>query len=117
MHNDGERHIPYIMIFPDSVMNKMRAWASFQLPNGMIQEQLRCGCYGLPIQPIVSCLHTLCIATCSVYIVRTVVRPGLAVMVKEKQFKVLLVVCMLSVYAFIYEPVVYGAFDGQKIDA
>ncbi len=54
VHNDGERHIPYIMIFPDSVINKMRAWAGFQLENGMIQEQLRCGCQSLPILPIVS---------------------------------------------------------------
>ncbi|XP_064405275.1 uncharacterized protein LOC135350425 [Halichondria panicea] len=52
VHNDGERHIPYLMIFPDSTISKMRAWASFQLDNGMIQEQLRCGCQSLPILPI-----------------------------------------------------------------
>ncbi len=57
VHNDGERHIPYLMIFPDSTINKMRAWASFQLDNGMIQEQLRCGCQSLPILPIVSDFH------------------------------------------------------------
>ena len=63
VHNDGERHIPYIMIFPETVINKMYAWASFQLENGMIKEQLRCGCMSLPIEPIVSLLHT---CTCTI---------------------------------------------------
>lgn len=54
VHNDGERHIPYIIIFPNSTINKLYAWAKFQLPNGMIQEQLRCGCQGLPLTPQVS---------------------------------------------------------------
>lgn len=54
VHNDGERHIPYIMIFPDSLISKMYAWAEFQLENGMIQEQLRCGCTGISAYPIVS---------------------------------------------------------------
>jgi len=54
-NNDGERHIPYIMVFPDSLMNKMRAWAAYQDEfTGMIKEQLRCGCQTLPIDPIVS---------------------------------------------------------------
>ena len=54
VHNDGERHIPYITIFPNSTINKLYAWAKFQLPNGMIQEQLRCGCQSLPLEPQVS---------------------------------------------------------------
>ncbi len=51
VHNDGERHIPYISIFPNSTIEKMISWAKFQLPNGMIQEQLRCGCFWLPLEP------------------------------------------------------------------
>ena len=54
VHNDGERHIPYITIFPNSTINKLYAWAKFQLSNGMIQEQLRCGCQSLPLEPQVS---------------------------------------------------------------
>ena len=54
VHNDGERHIPYITIFPNSTINKLYAWAKFQLPNGMIQEQLRCGCEDIPLEPQVS---------------------------------------------------------------
>eukprot|EP00759_Apiculatamorpha_spiralis_P003226 PhF_6_TR11553/c0_g1_i1/m.18566 len=46
VHNDGERHIPYIMLFPEAVVSKLNAWAKYQLPNGMIQEQLACGCMG-----------------------------------------------------------------------
>ena len=44
VHNDGERHIPYISIFPDSTRNKLLAWGKTQLSNGMIPEQLACGC-------------------------------------------------------------------------
>ncbi|XP_019852028.1 PREDICTED: uncharacterized protein LOC109581956 [Amphimedon queenslandica] len=44
VHNDGERHIPYISIFPNSTISKLYAWAKYQESNGMIQEQLRCGC-------------------------------------------------------------------------
>lgn len=44
MHNDGERHIPYIMFFPDITMSKMLAWGEGIEPDGMIQEQLGCGC-------------------------------------------------------------------------
>ena len=46
VHNDGERHIPYIMLWPTSTLSKMRAWAAGQLDDGMIQEQLGCGCTG-----------------------------------------------------------------------
>ena len=59
VHNDGERHIPYIMVFPDSVINKMRAWAGFQQADGMIQEQVRCGCQFLPVIPVVSAFLSL----------------------------------------------------------
>ncbi|XP_019862650.1 PREDICTED: uncharacterized protein LOC109591341 [Amphimedon queenslandica] len=44
VHNDGERHIPYIFIFPNSTISKLYAWAKYQASNGMIHEQLRCGC-------------------------------------------------------------------------
>ena len=48
VHNDGERHIPYIMFFTDGTKNKMRAWAAGATTKpppgstigGMIQEQL-----------------------------------------------------------------------------
>lgn len=44
VHNDGERHIPYIMLWPEGTESKMRAWAAGQGKDGMIQEQLACGC-------------------------------------------------------------------------
>ena len=44
VHNDGERHIPYISIFPDSTRNKLEAWGKTQTAGGMIPEQLACGC-------------------------------------------------------------------------
>ncbi len=45
LHNEGERHIPYIMFFPDTTRNKLVGWAEGQLLNGMIQEELgHCGC-------------------------------------------------------------------------
>ena len=56
VHNDGERHIPYITVFPNSTINKLYAWAKFQLPNGMIQEMLRIGGLGIPLSPQVSYL-------------------------------------------------------------
>ncbi len=48
VHNEGERHIPYIMFFPDTTRNKLTGWAEGQLQNGMIQEELHCGCGTLP---------------------------------------------------------------------
>eukprot|EP00731_Ephydatia_muelleri_P017922 Em0010g1020a len=56
VHNDGERHIPYITIFPDSELNKIIAWAKYQVqPNltnaGMIYEELRQGYLDLPYPP------------------------------------------------------------------
>eukprot|EP00755_Sulcionema_specki_P009882 Sspe_Gene.44889::Locus_22090_Transcript_1_1_Confidence_0.750_Length_3051::g.44889::m.44889 len=44
VHNDGERHIPYIMLFPAITRNKLRGWGAVQQENGMIPEQLACGC-------------------------------------------------------------------------
>ena len=51
VHNDGERHIPYLMILGGyGTQSKMRAWAAGATPStttsvgGMIQEQLACGC-------------------------------------------------------------------------
>merc|ERR1712070_366515 len=46
IHNDGERHIPYIMFMPETTRNKMRAWGATQQANGMLPEQLACGCMG-----------------------------------------------------------------------
>eukprot|EP01059_Diplonema_ambulator_P001585 TRINITY_DN11354_c0_g1_i1.p1 TRINITY_DN11354_c0_g1~~TRINITY_DN11354_c0_g1_i1.p1 ORF type:complete len:975 (+),score=272.70 TRINITY_DN11354_c0_g1_i1:44-2968(+) len=46
VHNDGERHIPYIMLFPESTKSKIEAWGRAQNSNGMINEQLACGCMG-----------------------------------------------------------------------
>ncbi|CAE7410315.1 unnamed protein product [Symbiodinium natans] len=49
VHNDCERHLAYSFYFPESIDSKMYAWAKTQLPNGMIQEQLMCGCqFGVP---------------------------------------------------------------------
>jgi hypothetical protein len=31
VHNDGERHIPYISIFPNSTRNKLTAWGKAQV--------------------------------------------------------------------------------------
>lgn len=51
VHNDGERHVPYLMILGGyGTTSKMRAWAAGATPTtntsvgGMIQEQLACGC-------------------------------------------------------------------------
>ena len=46
VHNDGERHVPYLMFWPETVVSKMKAWAAGALGDGMIQEQLGCGCMG-----------------------------------------------------------------------
>ncbi|KAK6191696.1 hypothetical protein SNE40_003314 [Patella caerulea] len=54
VHNDGERHIPYIMIFPESVKNKMIGWAKSQLSNGMIPEMLQSiNCEAKSIKPVI----------------------------------------------------------------
>ena len=44
VHNDGERHLPYLMLWPDILPSKLVAWAKGALADGMIQEQLACGC-------------------------------------------------------------------------
>ena len=46
VHNDGERHIPYIMLWPEATKSKVAAWGRGQRANGMINEQLACGCQG-----------------------------------------------------------------------
>ena len=48
VHNDGERHVPYLMLFPGGTKSKMRAWAAGATTRpppgsnvgGMIQEQV-----------------------------------------------------------------------------
>jgi hypothetical protein len=45
VHNDGERHLAYLNVLGgNGTASKMRAWAAGALPDGMIQEQLACGC-------------------------------------------------------------------------
>ena len=72
VHNDGERHIPYITIFPNSTIGKMYAWAGTQQDNGMIIEQLRCGCESLPLSPQVTASLTVVLLTYIHTYVRTV---------------------------------------------
>jgi len=47
IHNDGERHIPYLMFWPETTWSKIQGWAGIQLKNGtnagMIMEQFGCG--------------------------------------------------------------------------
>ena len=40
IHNDGERHIPYIMMMTDGTRSKLAAWAGNQQANGMLAEQI-----------------------------------------------------------------------------
>ena len=44
VHNDGERHLPYLLLWPEILPSKMHAWAAGALADGMVQEQLACGC-------------------------------------------------------------------------
>ena len=44
VHNDHQRHLPYMLYFPQTEKIKMYVWAKYQLPNGMIQEMLSPGC-------------------------------------------------------------------------
>lgn len=45
VHNDFQREIPYVLFYPDLVMNVMRAWAKHQSKDGHIVETLAAGCY------------------------------------------------------------------------
>jgi hypothetical protein len=44
IHNDGERHMPYITLWPDAERSKMAAWAHNQVASGndtgMLPEQI-----------------------------------------------------------------------------
>jgi non-lysosomal glucosylceramidase len=40
IHNDGERHIPYIMLYTDGERSKLAAWAGNQGADGMLAEQM-----------------------------------------------------------------------------
>ncbi len=40
IHNDGERHMPYITMFPNSTRSKLAAWAGNQFEDGMLAEQI-----------------------------------------------------------------------------
>ena len=60
VHNDGERHLPYLLLWPQILPSKMRAWAVGQKSDGMIQEQLACGCMdATPPQLDVPCGRTM----------------------------------------------------------
>ena len=50
VHNDYQRHMPYILYFPETEKQKIRAHAVTQQGDGMIQEELSGGCTG-PIPP------------------------------------------------------------------
>ena len=55
IHNDYQRHIPYILYFPDTEMNKLRQHAANQIVDGsprdgMLNEYLSNGCIG-PVGP------------------------------------------------------------------
>lgn len=38
IHNDGERHMPYITLWPDAERSKLAAWAANQAPKGWAEE-------------------------------------------------------------------------------
>jgi non-lysosomal glucosylceramidase len=40
IHNDGERHIPYIMFMTNGTRSKMAAWAGNEFTDGMLAEQV-----------------------------------------------------------------------------
>jgi len=40
IHNDGERHMPYINFFPQTTRSKLAAWAGNQGADGMLAEQI-----------------------------------------------------------------------------
>lgn len=40
IHNDGERHIPYIMFMTNGTRSKLAAWAGNQFDDGMLAEQV-----------------------------------------------------------------------------
>ena len=41
IHNDGERHVPYLMFLPDHTRSKLAAWAGNQGAGGMLAEQIQ----------------------------------------------------------------------------
>lgn len=43
IHNDYERHIPYMLYFPETEKMKLYVWADFQMENGMFREELAQG--------------------------------------------------------------------------
>lgn len=47
VHNDFQRHLPYLWAFPEVEVQKSKTWASFA-SGGMIQEALATGCSGPP---------------------------------------------------------------------
>ncbi len=49
VHNDHQRHLPYLWAFPETERQKMHAWGSLAAADGMIQEELAPGCEGPPL--------------------------------------------------------------------
>ncbi|KAK8792751.1 hypothetical protein WA158_004915 [Blastocystis sp. Blastoise] len=45
IHNDYERHMPYMLYFPETEKMKLYTWATFQMENGMFREELAQGYY------------------------------------------------------------------------
>lgn len=45
IHNDYQRHLPYLWLFPEFEAQKLRKWATGQGSDGHIQEYL--GSFGL----------------------------------------------------------------------
>ena len=46
VHNDFQRELPYILFFPDLLESVVRAWARYQLEDGLVRETLLSGCHG-----------------------------------------------------------------------
>ena len=45
VHNDLQREIPYVLLYPDLVENVIRAWTKYQSDDAHIVETLAAGCY------------------------------------------------------------------------
>ena len=56
VHNDLQREIPYVLLYPDLVENVTRAWAKYQSDDGHIVESLAAGCYS-PTRKIDRCVY------------------------------------------------------------
>lgn len=48
VHNDFQRHLPYLWAFPEVEVQKSQTWAAFAGADGHINEELSVGCLGPP---------------------------------------------------------------------